>query len=57
MCLLEEIEQIDDETYMKVTEKFKNTIQREIFVNMSMDRKKPSLVFFFFICGFLVSLD
>ena len=43
MRLLEKIEQIDDDTYMKVVEKFKDQNWREIFVNMSMDRKKAWL--------------
>ena len=34
VCLLEGIEQIDDDTYMKIVEKFKDPYWREIFVNM-----------------------
>ncbi|CBI31047.3 unnamed protein product, partial [Vitis vinifera] len=41
--LLERIEQIDNDNYMKAVEKFKDPDWREIFVNMSMDRKKAWL--------------
>ena len=41
--LLEEIDQINDDTYLKAIERFRDQDWREIFVNMSMDRKKAWL--------------
>lgn len=41
--LLEEIENVVDDTYMKAVERFRDPDWREIFVNMSTDRKKAWL--------------
>lgn len=44
VCLLEEMEQINDDTYLKAVERFRDPDWREIFVNMSKKRKRAWLV-------------
>ena len=43
VCLLEDIKQVDDDTYMKTMEKINDWDWREIFINMSIDRNKAWL--------------